>query len=255
MATITEDNELVQGTVSVEWEECLKAEILIGLTCSSWENAQSPWQSSESATIPIVEDAFWATADACANDPMLTANMNETEYDCDSMPLDDQGINPLEERGERFCSPPVPLIVLQEYKRTRNIINKPRKRKRPNNDVPPEQRVYTFPTDADVCLGRGGWTNKHPGNRQFHAWKTLLEKDYVTIERKLDRTPVAERLLDLVHQHRGRFLKRDTKGWYEVNDKKAREKCSQVLRDAKISDADRKLKRLLYPKKKKTIMY
>lgn len=124
------------------------------------------------------------------------------------------------------------------------------KRQRSNGDIILEERQYTTPTDSDVCLGRGGWTNKHPGNRQFHEWKKLLMADYFAIAKKLDRTPVAQRLLDLVYQNNGRFLNKDKHGWYEIGTKKAREKCSQALRDSKITAEDRALKRQKYPKKK-----
>lgn len=77
-------------------------------------------------------------------------------------------------------------------------------------------------------------TNHHDGNKRY---RTMVEKrkvDYVNSKR-LDKPLVA---LDIIREWRnqkppGRFLKLDEKTdlWFDVGDKKAREKTSQALRE------------------------
>jgi hypothetical protein len=90
------------------------------------------------------------------------------------------------------------------------------------------------PAVNDVLYGRGGGTNHHDGNKRY---RTMVEKrkvDYVNSKR-LDKPLVA---LDIIREWRnqkppGRFLKLDEKTdlWFDVGDKKAREKTSQALRE------------------------
>ncbi len=90
--------------------------------------------------------------------------------------------------------------------------------------------------DNDVMLGRGRGTNHHPGNKRFRA---IVEeqKDQYNKASRIEKPVIA---LAVVHQVRallpsGRFLKLDksTGKWFDVGDKKAREKTSQALREPK----------------------
>lgn len=90
------------------------------------------------------------------------------------------------------------------------------------------------PGKNDVLFGRGGGTNHHDGNKRYRKMVEERKVDYVNSKR-LDKPLVA---LDIIRQWRtqnppGRFLKFDEKSdtWYDVGDKKAREKTSQALRE------------------------
>lgn len=90
------------------------------------------------------------------------------------------------------------------------------------------------PHDNDVLYGRGGGTNHHPGNKRYRKLVEDKKLDYVNSKR-LDKPLVA---LEIIKAWRGqeppgRFLKLDEKTghWFDVGDKKAREKTSQALRE------------------------
>jgi len=90
------------------------------------------------------------------------------------------------------------------------------------------------PHPHDVMFGRGGGTNHHPGNKRYRQMVEDRKVDYINSKR-LDKPLVA---LDIIKTWRaqsppGRFLKIDEKTglWFDVGDKKAREKTSQALRE------------------------
>ena len=77
-------------------------------------------------------------------------------------------------------------------------------------------------------------TNHHPGNKRYRKLVESRKCDYVNSKR-LDKPLVA---FEIIREWRGqdppgRFLKLDDEAglWYDVGDKKAREKTSQALRE------------------------
>jgi hypothetical protein len=92
-----------------------------------------------------------------------------------------------------------------------------------------------IPHENDVLLGRGGNNNKHSGNNQLRAFARDLVLQYVKSSKK-GKSHLSRLLVKQVREMNppGRFLKqhRLTKEWTDVGDKVAREKASQVLRDA-----------------------
>jgi len=90
------------------------------------------------------------------------------------------------------------------------------------------------PNDNDVLYGRGGGTNHHPGNKRYRQMVNELKENYVNAKgMEKHRFPY-----EIVSKWRkqdppGRFLKFNecTRVWYDVGDKKAREKTSQALRE------------------------
>lgn len=127
---------------------------------------------------------------------------------------------------------------------------KTRKRKRMDFRLAPSEREYFKVTDADVLLGRGGAINVHKGNVRFHEYKRELQPMYFAAEKKQDRTPIAQALADRIQDQGGKFLEKDEKGWYKVHKHRARDKCSQALRED-LSKEERRAKRRKYQKKKK----
>ena len=90
------------------------------------------------------------------------------------------------------------------------------------------------PGPNDCLFGRGGGTNRHPGNKRY---RKMVEdkKDKYLKTKFLDKSLVA---MEIINEWRaldppGRFLKQNdaTKHWDDVGDKKASEKTSQALRE------------------------
>mmetsp|Transcript_17996 Transcript_17996/g.25935 ORF Transcript_17996/g.25935 Transcript_17996/m.25935 type:complete len:401 (+) Transcript_17996:79-1281(+) len=85
----------------------------------------------------------------------------------------------------------------------------------------------------DVLYGRGGGTNHHAGNKRFRKMVKERQLEYIGSSR-LEKPMIA---LEIVKEWRnqspmGRFLRSDKNGlYYDVGDKKAREKTSQALRE------------------------
>jgi hypothetical protein len=122
-----------------------------------------------------------------------------------------------------------------------------------NNDSPTEARMVngedwnhiTKPGLHDVLLGRGGGTNNHSGNIKFRKLVNEHKMRYLACS-KVEKPKVARQVVILWRKldPPGRFLARkdETKRgpgsvkasdnvWFEVGDKKAREKASQCLRE------------------------
>jgi len=103
----------------------------------------------------------------------------------------------------------------------------------------------TKPGEHDVLLGRGGGANNHCGNIKFRKLVNEHKMRYLACN-KVEKPKVAREVVNLWRQMQppGRFCARidlSKKGpgsvkaadnvWYEVGDKKAREKASQCLRE------------------------
>lgn len=103
----------------------------------------------------------------------------------------------------------------------------------------------TKPTEHDVLCGRGGGTNNHPGNVKFRNVINEYKLRYLAAS-KVEKPKVARDVVDAWRRldPPGRFLARkgdskkgpgsvkaDGNVWYDVGDKKAREKASQCLRE------------------------
>lgn len=90
-------------------------------------------------------------------------------------------------------------------------------------------KTFILPRRFDVLLGRGKYTREHTGNlRALH----LVETHRLEYEQagKFGKTIIAERILQQIHDSRGRFLKWEDCKWVEVDDKVARDKISHFFR-------------------------
>lgn len=98
------------------------------------------------------------------------------------------------------------------------------------------------PHENDILLGRGGNNNKHIGNEQLRLFAMERVHKYSLGTKKIKSIMV----LDLVSLIRnldppGRFLRQGTDGlWYEAGNKFAKEKASQVYRDAFVKTLSRR---------------
>lgn len=86
------------------------------------------------------------------------------------------------------------------------------------------------PTDLDIILGRGKVVQKHAGNIRLRG---LVDAHLVIYEnaRPLQKTEIAEQIVNHIKALTGRFLKPGDQGWEEVEDTIAREKVSHTFRD------------------------
>merc|ERR1711939_700728 len=82
---------------------------------------------------------------------------------------------------------------------------KKKRKRKPRKKVVPEKKVYVEPADADVLCGRGGRSNHHPGNKRYREEVKNLQKWYLDIEGKDEKTDLSQCLVDYVKSYDGRF--------------------------------------------------
>jgi len=91
------------------------------------------------------------------------------------------------------------------------------------------------PHQNDVLMGRGGKNNQHVGNEQLRGIARGRSLDYQNASKK-GKSSISRELVRIVREMKppGRFLRKDpkTNKWEDVGNDIAREKTSQVLRDA-----------------------
>mmetsp|Transcript_1329 Transcript_1329/g.1663 ORF Transcript_1329/g.1663 Transcript_1329/m.1663 type:complete len:228 (-) Transcript_1329:159-842(-) len=89
-------------------------------------------------------------------------------------------------------------------------------------------------TNDDILCGRGGATNNHVGNKQFRAIVAEHQPEYLSAKKR-DKAGIARRIVQVLRERGGRFLKKvegeGPERWVDVGDKKATEKTSQALRE------------------------
>jgi hypothetical protein len=118
-----------------------------------------------------------------------------------------------------------------------NIVIYSYQQNRPLSFTSSKQEIieYHVKNYNDVLLGRGGNNNKYSGNEQLRIFARSDARQY-SRSGKLHKSKLSRTLVTRVRQldPPGRFLKQNqnTKEWVDVGDITAREKTSQVLRDA-----------------------
>jgi len=117
---------------------------------------------------------------------------------------------------------------------------KSKKARRPKRSSPDScsSEFAVMPGEFDVLLGRGKSSQNHPGNIRF---RQLVESKRDEYERAkvLEKTLIAERVVQTIRDLPGRFLRQDGDLWEEVDYETARDKVAHVFRDKR-----RKHKRL-----------
>jgi len=121
-----------------------------------------------------------------------------------------------------------------------------KKRVYKSRKIIPEKKVYVDYTDRDVLLGRGGLSNKHPGNKRYRQ-EIENAKPVYRAASKDEKTHWASLLVEYVQKDGGRFLEKDKENgkWYIVPDIVARRKAGQALREENTAES-RKVKRDRY---------
>jgi len=90
--------------------------------------------------------------------------------------------------------------------------------------------LVSEPNTCDVIFGRGKGTQNHPGNTRLREFIDANLEAYEGAK-LLEKTLIAERVVQQVKSLSGRFLKQAGSGWAEVKDESAREKISHAFRD------------------------
>ena len=96
---------------------------------------------------------------------------------------------------------------------------------------------YVASTSIDVLLGRGAFTNNHPGNVRFRARAALFRPYYGATSSKKVKRQICQSLVTMMKMDGARFLKKDTddgtaaNSYFVVHDDIARNKASQALRE------------------------
>lgn len=85
------------------------------------------------------------------------------------------------------------------------------------------------PRRFDVLFGRGKNTREHTGNLRAGHLVEMQQEEYEKAG-KLEKTEIAERIVAMIHESYGRFLKWEENGWVEVGDDAARDKISHFFR-------------------------
>ncbi|KAL3926020.1 MAG: hypothetical protein SGILL_000019 [Bacillariaceae sp.] len=105
---------------------------------------------------------------------------------------------------------------------------------------PVEKQYVEEITDCDVLMGRGGRSNHHPGNHFYLALIAQIKPKYEECKQKSEKTRVAQSVVDFIHHKRkGRFVELDseTGRWYVADNRTARTKAGQALRDKNTAEA------------------
>jgi hypothetical protein len=106
--------------------------------------------------------------------------------------------------------------------------------------------------EHDVLLGRSPIYYNQPGNQRFLKVLKPKYQSLYKVAHKADKRGIALRMVDEIYELGGRFMacEDEVSGWVEVSNEVAREKAAQTLRED-LSKAERQLKRLRYPKRKR----
>jgi hypothetical protein len=97
-------------------------------------------------------------------------------------------------------------------------------------DTPVEEEIISLPRKFDVLFGKNKKEREHAGNLRAMLICDMHWEKYEAAN-KFGKTEVAERILSLIYQSGGRFLKAQRKGgWVEVDDCVARGKIAHFFR-------------------------
>lgn len=111
-------------------------------------------------------------------------------------------------------------------------VSNTRSRSRPPRRVSDD---ITEPTNEDILYGRGGRINNHPGNIYFrdvaHQYQSSIYHESLS---KKEKRNISFNFVERMKREGRRFLEKKEDGkWHEVEDKGARLKASQALREKK----------------------
>jgi hypothetical protein len=85
------------------------------------------------------------------------------------------------------------------------------------------------PRKFDVLFGKDKTAMSHPGNLRCLHIVEMHREMYEDADRR-EKTKVADRVIQIIYDSQGRFMKKDKRGWEVVNHSVAREKVSHFFR-------------------------
>lgn len=105
-------------------------------------------------------------------------------------------------------------------------------------------------SETDVLFGRGAAVNFHVGNLRFRKLVNLHRSAYLNAP-KIEKAAIAKLVVEKIWSLNppGRFLCKDSamqEGWVEVDEKRAREKASQALRENVFKDTKAKTQKISF---------
>mmetsp|Transcript_6421 Transcript_6421/g.6984 ORF Transcript_6421/g.6984 Transcript_6421/m.6984 type:complete len:314 (-) Transcript_6421:47-988(-) len=122
-----------------------------------------------------------------------------------------------------------------EILNAKNTVQGPSWSQETGKDSMAERGHEIQPHENDILMGRGGKNNQHVGNEKLRGFARLESENYRMASKK-GKSFISRELVKKVRlmDPPGRFLKKNnaTGAWEDVGDDVAREKASQVLRDA-----------------------
>ena len=127
---------------------------------------------------------------------------------------------PFDEAG-RFST-----VQFMEYLEQRRIKEEEARR------IDRNKNMILYPNSKDVLMGRGRPFQQFVGNLNLAKIVAQHQIEYNESERN-SKTKLTRRLVQVIKDGNGRFLKRDGKpdgGWVEVNDAQSREKIAHAFR-------------------------
>ena len=196
-------------------------------SCMMFFLGGTPSSTSVLGDLPPISDLPWESDPSLFDGPWIGKRSDPTLQD-DDAPV------PREPDEEQEPSSGEDYRHDVEEPSARDISRKnKKKRKQP---APPKDEDYiVLPATNDVLFGRGGMSNNNQGNKLYRKEVEKVRPWYrrsCTTEKEKLKLSLA--VVDYVRSTlKGRFLKKDEKGWYIVPNNVARLKVSQALREQK----------------------
>ncbi|CAJ1951276.1 unnamed protein product [Cylindrotheca closterium] len=95
-----------------------------------------------------------------------------------------------------------------------------------------------FPHRFDVLFGRGTKVRSHTGNLRALQLVNMWQSRYDGASYRAVKAEISERIVSIIHQSKGRFLKWEETGWVEVDDEAARDKVAHYFRNQRRIKSD-----------------
>jgi hypothetical protein len=87
----------------------------------------------------------------------------------------------------------------------------------------------------DIKMGRGGHTSNHHFHQSFLDKKDILRVLYLAATTNREKRAIQQMLVDFVHAHGGRFIRKVNEFYYmEIDMEKALNKAASALREDRI---------------------
>jgi hypothetical protein len=163
--------------------------------------------------------------------PSTPSSVAHTHYSLDANQLHNEKYEPSHNHNDQLKRSRRPSRFVRPKCPTRKAPAKPKRAPRRTTLKRAERQVYK-PTKEDILCGRGGMTNKHPGNIRFRELVASAKNEYSLLgNKRKEKKQFSEGILRVIAEYGGRFLQKKGDNWIIVREAAARTKCSQALRE------------------------